>query len=145
MPLETFFGLSGKRALVTGGTSGIGLAIAEAFASAGARVLAASDREEDCAAAAARLEGVDPPLETLFHRLSGRDSAERLALAAHGKLGGAIDILVSNAGVRVLSASRATRTRTPISGSSTSTCTAPIGSPRPSRRVCVRQEAEPSC
>ncbi len=99
MPLETFFGLSGKRALVTGGTSGIGLAIAQAFASAGARVLAASDREEDCAAAAARLEGQGPALETLVLRLSGRDSAERLALAAHGKLGGAIDILVSNAGV----------------------------------------------
>ncbi|MGA8586245.1 MAG: glucose 1-dehydrogenase [Roseiarcus sp.] len=99
MPLETFFGLSGKRALVTGGTSGIGLAIAQAFASAGARVLAASDREEDCAATAARLEGQGPALQTLFLRLSGRDSAERLAVAAHDKLGGMIDILISNAGI----------------------------------------------
>ncbi len=48
MNLATLFGLPGKPALVTGGTSGIELAVSEALAAAGAQLLAASDREADC-------------------------------------------------------------------------------------------------
>ncbi|MDE3176953.1 MAG: SDR family oxidoreductase [Pseudomonadota bacterium] len=89
MTLTDLFGLAGKRALVTGGGSGIGLAIAQAFVAAGAEVLAASDRAPDAPA---------PGLQFETLRLSGRDSAERLASLAREKLGG-VDILVCNAGI----------------------------------------------
>ncbi len=65
------FGLSGKRALVTGGTSGIGLAVSEALAAAGAHVLAASDREADCAVAARAFRDKGLAVETLCVALSG--------------------------------------------------------------------------
>ena len=97
--MSALFDLSGKRALVTGGTSGIGLAISEAFAEAGAQVLAASDREEDCASAAAALAAKGLKLETLCLRLSGKARADELARSAEQRLGGAIDILISNAGI----------------------------------------------
>lgn len=97
--MSALFDLSGKRALVTGGTSGIGLAISEAFADAGAQVLAASDREEDCASAAAALAAKGLKLETLCLRLSGKARADELARSAEQRLGGAIDILISNAGI----------------------------------------------
>jgi NAD(P)-dependent dehydrogenase (short-subunit alcohol dehydrogenase family) len=99
MDLATLFGLSGRRALVTGGTSGIGLAVAEALAGAGAAVLATSDREADCASAAEELRGKGLAAETLCLRLSGRESADRLAEAARERLRGPVDILVSNAGI----------------------------------------------
>jgi NAD(P)-dependent dehydrogenase (short-subunit alcohol dehydrogenase family) len=99
MDISTLFGLSGKRALVTGGTSGIGLAVTEALISAGAHVLAASDREPDCEAAAEALGAMKLSVVTQCLSLSDRASAERLAAVAREKLGGPVDILVCNAGI----------------------------------------------
>ena len=47
MNISDIFGLTGKRALVTGGATGIGRAIAEAFVAAGARVVIAGNRAEE--------------------------------------------------------------------------------------------------
>jgi NAD(P)-dependent dehydrogenase (short-subunit alcohol dehydrogenase family) len=62
-------------------------------------VLATSDREPDRVAAAETLRSKGLSVETLCLRLSGKESADRLAEAAYARLGGAVDILVSNAGI----------------------------------------------
>lgn len=87
------FDLSGKGAIVTGSTRGIGRAIAEGLIAQGARVLISSESEEDTARAARDLG------------MPGQvcDVADRAALAGLVDRGvsefGAIDILVCNAGI----------------------------------------------
>lgn len=87
------FDLSGRRALVTGSTRGIGRAIAEALIAQGAQVVISSEDAEDTARVAAELG--QPGLAC--------DVADDAALAglvdfAMAELGG-IDVLVCNAGI----------------------------------------------
>lgn len=90
--------LEGLSALVTGGGTGIGFAIAQVLAEEGVRVVLAGRRRAVLEAAAARLAGTGPdPLvipADLAAPGAGRDLASA-ALAAAGR----IDILVNNAGV----------------------------------------------
>ena len=82
------FDFSGARVLVTGGTSGIGLATARAFADAGASVTITGTRESSSA--------YDEDLARFdFRQLRVTDNAEIRAVAA--SLDG-LDILVNNAG-----------------------------------------------
>ena len=100
MSLAALFDLRGRRALVTGGNSGIGEAMATALGLAGARVLLVARREAELAAAAKRLaaQGIDALT------LPG-DLAELPALAALARRGeallGGVDILVNAAGVNL--------------------------------------------
>ena len=89
------FDLSGRLALVTGSSRGIGWAIAQGFSSAGARVLL---HGRDQAALAARVAELPNAAGTLAFDVTDttatRDAFARIA-AEHGRL----DILVNNAGI----------------------------------------------
>lgn len=93
------FDLSGKTALITGGSSGIGLAIAEAFLELGARVMIAGDQAGALEAEQARLNALHPG-RVLAQEvdLSQRAAAEELVDQAIAGLG-RLDSLVSNAGI----------------------------------------------
>jgi 3-hydroxybutyrate dehydrogenase len=87
------FDVCGKRVIVTGGSRGIGLAIARAFVSAGAAVAILAEREE-VFAAAAELGRAGGPAVTPIHC----DVTDRARLKAALRELGAIDVLVANAG-----------------------------------------------
>jgi 3-oxoacyl-[acyl-carrier protein] reductase len=89
------FDLSGKTALVTGASGGIGSAIAKALAAQGARVALSGTREEALKAVAAEIGG-DPVI--LPCNLSDPDAVDALVPSAIEALG-QLDILVNNAGV----------------------------------------------
>jgi len=94
--------LRGKRALVTGSTSGIGLAIAKALAAAGASVIVHGRRSRERAETAARQCSLfGQTAQVMMADL--RDEKERgeLANKAWEALGG-LDILVNNAGADTL-------------------------------------------
>jgi NAD(P)-dependent dehydrogenase (short-subunit alcohol dehydrogenase family) len=93
------FDLTGRVALVTGGTRGLGLAIARAFAAAGADLVIASRKAEACAEIAAELEATSGGRAVPCACHVGRwHEVERLAAVAYEELG-RVDILVNNAGV----------------------------------------------
>jgi NAD(P)-dependent dehydrogenase (short-subunit alcohol dehydrogenase family) len=86
-----------RSVLVTGGASGIGLAIAREFLGEGARVLVA-DRDRD--GLAALPERVPDPgrLDVIETDLAAPDAAAELGELAEERLGG-VDVLVNNAGL----------------------------------------------
>lgn len=87
--------LTGKKALVTGATGGLGGAIARRLHAQGATVALSGTRVEALEALAREL---GERVEVTPCDLSDRDSVEALVPAAEAKLGG-LDILVNNAGV----------------------------------------------
>jgi 3-oxoacyl-[acyl-carrier protein] reductase len=89
------FDLSGKRALVTGASGGIGREIAKALAAAGASVALSGTRVAALEETAAAIGGSHPILPC---NLSDHDAVDRLVPAAEAALGG-LDILVNNAGM----------------------------------------------
>ncbi len=88
------FRLDGRRALVMGGTRGIGLGIAKAFREAGAAVALTGRKAEDAQASAAQI-GASAGIALDTGDLQQIDAAHAAAVAA---LGGGIDILVLNSG-----------------------------------------------
>jgi 3-oxoacyl-[acyl-carrier protein] reductase len=89
------FDLTGKKALVTGATGGIGGGIARALHSQGASVTLSGTRREALDALASSL---GERVQIVEANLSDRDSVEELVPAAEAAMGG-LDILVNNAGV----------------------------------------------
>jgi NAD(P)-dependent dehydrogenase (short-subunit alcohol dehydrogenase family) len=87
--------LDGVRALVTGSTGGLGLAMASALASAGASVVV-TGRSADRAAAVA--DGLDPGCFGLGLDVRDPGSVASCVETAWSRLGG-IDLLVNNAGI----------------------------------------------
>ncbi|MCL8385332.1 SDR family NAD(P)-dependent oxidoreductase [Xanthobacter aminoxidans] len=95
--LSSLFDLSGRTALVTGGSSGIGLAIAAGLGQAGAGVVLAARRAAELDAACADLARNGIAARAIVADLAADDGAERLAEAA----GDGIDILVNAAGMNL--------------------------------------------
>ena len=92
------FSLEGKNALVTGGAYGIGFAIAEALAGAGARIAfnCRSQKNLDQALADYKAKGIDA--HGYICDVTDEEAVTRLVEQIHQDLG-QIDILVNNAGI----------------------------------------------
>jgi NAD(P)-dependent dehydrogenase (short-subunit alcohol dehydrogenase family) len=88
--------LDGKVALVTGGSRGIGRAIASCFARAGAAVMIAARREPDLAEAAQQITGAGALAAYCVANAGDEADAERCVAATVQRFG-SLDVLVNNA------------------------------------------------
>ena len=91
------FDLTGKTALVTGASRGLGMQIAEALADQGARLVISSRKAEDLEIAAKQLRDRGAKVEWIAADNGKDQDIARLADDAITKLG-KVDILVNNAG-----------------------------------------------
>ncbi|MET8651114.1 MULTISPECIES: SDR family NAD(P)-dependent oxidoreductase [Nocardia] len=99
MTQQTLFDLTGRSALVTGAAGGIGSAVAQALANAGAAVLV-SDLNGDAAAAVAEKINANGGTASSFAlNVSDREAAGAAAAAAAALTGGTLNIVVNNAGI----------------------------------------------
>jgi NAD(P)-dependent dehydrogenase (short-subunit alcohol dehydrogenase family) len=96
--IDPLFDLSGKVALVTGGSRGLGLEMVRAFAAHGADVIIASRKVENCEAAAAEVRAMGRRALAIGAHVGRWDEIDRLIEAAYAEFG-RIDILVNNAGM----------------------------------------------
>ncbi|MEV1331654.1 SDR family oxidoreductase [Micromonospora costi] len=94
--MTDLFSVEGKTVLVTGGSRGIGLMIAQGFVRAGAHVIISSRKADVCAAVAEKLS-VEGRCEAIPEDLSSDAGAERLAAAVRERVE-QLDVLVNNAG-----------------------------------------------
>jgi gluconate 5-dehydrogenase len=93
--MADLFSLSGKRALITGSSQGIGFALAKGLAEAGAQIVLNGRDEAKLAAAAAQIDRA----QTLSFDVTDHEGA-RAAVDGFEANHGAIDILVNNAGMQ---------------------------------------------
>ncbi len=95
--IQQLFDLSGRTALVTGGSRGLGLQMAEALGEAGARVLLSSRKAQDLEESAAHLKARGIAVDWIAADCAQPEDIARLATEALARLG-QVDILVNNAG-----------------------------------------------
>jgi gluconate 5-dehydrogenase len=95
--VRQLFDLKGRTALVTGGSRGLGLQVAEALGEAGARLVLTARKEAELAAAVAHLSGRGIDASWIDGDASQAEAVQRIGGEALQRLGH-IDILVNNAG-----------------------------------------------
>lgn len=98
---STQLALAGKRCLITGGTRGLGLALASQFASQGARVaITYAHHDEDARRAVEQLKQLNPDEEPRLFKGSVADSAHvKQTIASLQEAWGGVDVLVNNAAI----------------------------------------------
>jgi gluconate 5-dehydrogenase len=96
-PIQKLFDLTGKTALVTGGSRGLGLQIAEALGEAGAKIMLTSRKAGDLEEAAAHLQAKGIDTRWIAADASQPAEIQRVADESMRRLG-QIDILINNAG-----------------------------------------------
>lgn len=96
--MADYFDLTGKVALVTGGSRGLGLAMAKGFAQQGADVIVTSRDAESCRAAVAEIEALGRRAWAIPAHVGRWDAIDPLVEAAYAAAG-RVDILVNNAGI----------------------------------------------
>lgn len=97
MELKQLFDLSGRTALVTGGSRGLGLAMAEALGEMGAKLAITARKADELEAARSELEAQGCEVFATVSDLSRVETIDPMVEAAVGALG-PIDILINNAG-----------------------------------------------
>lgn len=94
----SLFNLSGRTALVTGGSKGIGKAVARGYAEAGAAVVISARHEDELQAAVREIsDGLPVRVESIVADMTNRADVDRLAHEVLRRLGH-VDILFNNAG-----------------------------------------------
>lgn len=96
---KELFDLTGRRALITGGSQGIGFALAKGLAKAGAHIVLNGRDTAKLASAADALRGRGADVDVLAFDVTDH-SAARDAIDGFETQKGAIDILVNNAGMQ---------------------------------------------
>jgi gluconate 5-dehydrogenase len=97
MSVKQNFDLSGRKAIITGGSRGLGLQIAEALAEMGAELVIAARKADELAQAVAHLSAQGARVHAIPADLGTPEGVSKLADAALDHLGHC-DILVNNAG-----------------------------------------------
>ena len=97
MSLPSLFDLSGRTALITGGSRGLGLQMAEALGEAGAKLMLSSRKAEDLEEAVAHLQDRGIDARWIAADASLEADVQRIADETLQRLG-PVDILVNNAG-----------------------------------------------
>ncbi len=97
MSVKALFNLTGKTALITGGSRGLGLQMAEALGEMGARLAITARKSDELAEAKAHLQGLGYQVETFTNDLQKFDTIPALVDDVLTRCGD-IDILVNNAG-----------------------------------------------
>jgi short-subunit dehydrogenase len=95
------FDLTGKVAVVTGGSRGLGREMVLAFAERGADVVIASRKLANCEAVADEVRALGRRALPVAYHAASWDGAEELAAAAYAEFG-KVDVLVNNAGMSPL-------------------------------------------
>ena len=93
------FNLSGKRALITGSSQGIGFALARGLASAGAEIILNGRDQAKLATAAQELGGEGATVQSLAFDATDHAAVRRAVDGFEAEVG-AIDILINNAGMQ---------------------------------------------